>query len=220
MSEFTKFLLQAGFSIVLINLVGLWGISIAQQRQINELTNSVYVARPTSSPASTIVVSTASNSANVGSTSAVIAELATEIEKIDDRLVTLERKAINSPTKTAGPKEVQLYIGSGSTFNTEWKNIESATITINADNYPNLKEVRFEAALSILGGNAYARLINKHTGAVLSTSEIYNNTSSAVWKTSAPIYLNSGQQTYIVQLKSSSNEHAVMEAARIRIITE
>ena len=78
----------------------------------------------------------------------------------------------------------------------------------------------FEAALSIIGGEAHARLINKTTGGVLYDSEISNNTYISQWKTSTPISLPMGNGQYMVQLHSTSGEMANLDGSRLHIFLQ
>ena len=90
-------------------------------------------------------------------------------------------------------------------------------VQLNASDYPSDVHAVFEASLSIVGGEVWARLKNTTTGAILSVTEIFNNSATATWKTSGNWQLHSGNNNYVVQLKSSSGETANLSSARIRI---
>lgn len=109
-----------------------------------------------------------------------------------------------------------IYLGSANTTKTEWSesNIE---VRLNSSDYPDAIIATFEAGLSTINGEAWARLKNKTSGAIMSITEIFNNTNSVVWKTSPGFRLHSGDNIYVVELKSSSSEIANLSGARIKI---
>jgi hypothetical protein len=114
-------------------------------------------------------------------------------------------------------KEQTVYIGSGSSSSTDWTDVNSAVIELNSANYSNLSRVIFEANLSIVGGNAYARLKNKTTGQIIEISTVSHNNSTSTQKLSGSFGLTAGSNEYIVQLRSSSNEKVVLDGARLRL---
>lgn len=143
------------------------------------------------------------------------------LAEIENRLVALEKRSPAPVAKsTNGIKETFLYMGTGSSTSREWTTIDSASITFNPSTYGNIKEVRFEAGLSIISGEVSARLINKNSGAVYYDSTVTHNLSASEWKTSAPIYLPSGSATYAVQLRSSNGERANLDGARLKIMVQ
>jgi len=117
-------------------------------------------------------------------------------------------------------KEHFVYLGTGNTTSREWTNIDATAAIIDTANYKNVKAVYFEAASSIIGGEVHIRLANKTTGGIFNDSELFNNSTSTVWKTSNKISLDRGRNEYIVQLRSTSGEKANLDGARIRIIVE
>jgi len=109
-----------------------------------------------------------------------------------------------------------IYLGSASTQKHQWTDT-GVELTINTADYPNDVNAVFEAGLSVIGGEAWARLKNKTTGAVMSVTEVFNNTNIVTWKSSPSFKLHAGSYTYVVQLKSSSGEIANLSGARLRI---
>ncbi|MCX6816380.1 MAG: hypothetical protein NTZ93_00705 [Candidatus Beckwithbacteria bacterium] len=109
-----------------------------------------------------------------------------------------------------------IYLGAANTTKTEWTetNLE---VKLNSIDYPADVNAVFEAGLSIISGEAWARLKNKTSGAIMSVTEIYNNSNSVVWKTSPSFKLHPGNNVYVVELKSSSSELANLSGARIKI---
>jgi hypothetical protein len=109
-----------------------------------------------------------------------------------------------------------LYLGSASTRNRNWTN-SGVEMTINSFDYPTNVSVVFEAGLSIEGGEAWARLINQTTGAIINTTEIFHNNKNLTWKSSPAFKLHQGTNTYAVELRSTSGETANMSGARLQL---
>ncbi|MBU2052174.1 hypothetical protein KKH13_03155, partial [Patescibacteria group bacterium] len=109
-------------------------------------------------------------------------------------------------TKAVFPTQV-LYLGAGSTTERNWTET-GAQVQLNSANYPAGVNVVFEAGLSIIGGEVWARLKNKTTGAIISISEVSHNNSTVAWKGSGAFKLHPGNNLYVVELKSSSGETA------------
>lgn len=237
MSRFSKYLFQIAFVIIAINILGLWTITFLQQRRLSEfMDQQVKVISPViySTDGKTVIQSadTSSISGQLETLYKKSDDLQTQIDTQGENIAALQKdvnalqkstttsSSVAPSTTTSGVKEYSLFIGSGSSSSLQWQDIDSAVIIVNSDNYPNISEVKFEVALSILGGNAYARLVNQANGQVIANSEVSHNTSTSTWKASSPISLNSGTTTYIVQLRSSSGEKVSMNGARIRIVTQ
>lgn len=109
-----------------------------------------------------------------------------------------------------------VYLGSGMTTEREWTET-GAQVWINSADYPSGIKAVFEAGLSIIGGEVWARLKNKTTGAIISVSEIFHNTSIVSWKSAPAFKLHPGNNLYVVELKSSSNEAANLAGSRIQL---
>lgn len=109
-----------------------------------------------------------------------------------------------------------LYLGSASTRNRNWTN-SGVEMTINSFDYPADVNVVFEAGLSIEGGEAWARLINQTTGAIINTTEISHNNKNLTWKSSPAFKLHQGTNVYAVELRSTSGETANMSGARLQL---
>jgi hypothetical protein len=134
------------------------------------------------------------------------------------RLEKLEEKPDTITSNNTNPnfqKQI-IYIGSASTKENNW--IDSGVeINLNSSDYPSGVNAVFEAGLSTVGGEAWARLINKTTGAVMDITEISHSTSTTTWKSSHSFNLFEGNNTYSLQIKSSSGEVANFSGARIVI---
>lgn len=137
-----------------------------------------------------------------------------DLETSEPLLSSPAPAAISSNQTAFQPQNI--YLGSASTTSTDWVDTPAA-VQLNAGDYPGDVHTVFEANLSIAGGEVWARLKNKTTGAILSVTEIFHNNTPAVWKSSGNWQLHSGNNNYVVQLKSSSGETANLFSARIRI---
>jgi len=189
----------------------------SQQKQISLLSHQ-FVTQP-SSPAIAANGEVAEQKINqlqdrIDLLSAQVSSLSSQLNRTDKT----SQKSVAVPKATDGVKEYSLYLGSGSSVSREWLDINSALLKLDTSKYTAIKEIRFEAALSILGGEVSVRLKNKTTGGVYYDSTMSHNTSASTWKTSSPISLPSGEFEYVVQLKSSSGELAKLDGSRIKII--
>lgn len=199
--------------LLIINCVLWWGLWFTRWQAPATISPS---AEPTALPTVTPVPLETDN------------QLEAQIASLSARLSKLEKKPASGGAASTTiikqgiqqPKEVFVYLGTGSSSNREWTDITSAVATLDSANYPGIKAVYFEAALGILGGEAWARLVNKTSGGVYGSSEIMNNTSAAKWVTSSALNLQHGVATYGVQVRSSSSEVVRLDGARLRIVLE
>lgn len=109
-----------------------------------------------------------------------------------------------------------LYLGSGSTTERDWTET-GAQIWLNSASYPSGVQAVFEAGLSIVGGEAWARLKNKTTGAIISAAEVFHNNNNVTWKGSGAFKLHPGNNLYVVEIKSSSGETANLSGSRLQL---
>lgn len=219
-------------------MAGLWASQILQQREMNTLTGQLDrlekgVKNLTSQPIQTVDSSDdsadtpARQSELTGNQEEDLANLETRLASLEETVAEIDTSGDSSSqtssdtsSTSSSVKEFYVYLGSGSSSSTDWTNIPGAVVTIDTGQYDNIKEVRFEAGLSILSGNAYARLVNKDTGAVFTNSEVTHNTSTPTWKTSSTFGLHTGSVNYMVQLRSSSGDRVDLTGARIKIVVE
>jgi len=163
-------------------------------------------------------------------TSSLVASIQGSLQDAWTRITKVEEAATTTQTTSAPPapapatsvggssvKEQLFYLGSGTATSTSWVDVPAAQTTLDSRNF-DLHEVKFEAGLSTIGGEVYARLVNKHDGVTLSNSTLTHNTQTATWK-SATISLGNESQTYQVQIRSSSGEKVTLHGAQIRIYT-
>lgn len=242
MSNFSKFVYQMLVVVIAVNIFGLWGVSFLQQRQLQKLqTDYLMVSSQAKATVQdsrsqdlidlTQVVPVSSDSANQNTTatlSSQLTQLNQTLNSFDSRLDTLETDVENiqqnpsapSSSSISGAKEYDLFIGTGSSNNLNWTTVDSTEITIDTTKYPTIKSAKFEAGLSIIGGEARARLLNKTTLEVIPISEVMHNTSTTTWKTSSSFAIPSGTHTFQVQLRSSSGERAYLGGSRLKLSVE
>jgi hypothetical protein len=124
--------------------------------------------------------------------------------------------SVFTPDATVQWQPQNIYLGSASTTKTEWTET-SAAIQLNSNDYPSEVKAVFEAQLSIVNGEAWARLKNKTSGAIMQVTEIFNNSNTATWKNSPAFKLHSGTNTYVIELKSTTGEQANLSGARLKL---
>ncbi len=152
---------------------------------------------------------------------ASISALAARLEQVEKNQKTIQNQIATSAsaqsksTIPAFTKET-LFLGSASTNNREWSET-GLEIGINSAHYPAGVTVKLEASLSIIGGEAWVRMKNKSTGAIISLSEISHNTNAATWKLSPSFALHNGGHTYVLEARSTSGETANISGARLII---
>lgn len=189
----------------------------SQQRQIYQLNSRLtnQVSQPSS------IVNNVTSLAQIDQLSRQVELLSAQLSSLSSQVnktAKPSQKSSEVPKANQGVKEYSIFMGSGSTVSREWVDINSASVRLDTSKYTSIKEIRFEAALSILGGEVSVRLKNKTTSGVYYDTIMSHNTSTSTWKTSAPLSLPSGDFEYIVQLKSSSGELAKVDGSRIKII--
>lgn len=127
-----------------------------------------------------------------------------------------------SPSTVPNPSVIvqwqpqNIYLGSATTTKTEWTET-GAAIQLNSSDYPAEVKAVFEAQLSIVNGEAWARLKNKTSGAIMQVTEIFNNSNIATWKSSPGFKLHNGTNTYVIELKSTTGEQVNLSAARLKL---
>jgi hypothetical protein len=162
-------------------------------------------------------------------TAMMMADLGQSVNVLTQKVTSLEQKvgmktdsaATTKPMATSNTvREATIFLGSGGTDNRDWTIIPSAVATIDSGSYSKIKAVYFEAGLSIVGGEAHARLYNQTTNSPLYETEVFNNTSSSVWNSAKLVFLPAGSNQFTVQLRSTSGEHASLDGARVSIFVE
>ena len=215
-------LLHISVGFLTLNILGLW--IFVYLRMQNTVGMSV------SQDATTIDTQLRTNSAVFTDLTSEQTALVLQITQLQEEVASLSAQVASqeglqkaaSPTvvtttAASTPREQSIYIGSGNSNKPEWVDIDSAALEFNTTNYPGLDSATFEATLSVVGGEASARLRNKTTGHIITAAEVTHNTGSATQKLSGSFQLGSGNNAYVVQLRSSGNETATLHSSRLRL---
>jgi hypothetical protein len=150
----------------------------------------------------------------ISSLQASISSLLARIGKLEQG--SSQNTAARPPSTPIVFQPQVVYLGSASTTKHEWTD-SGIEVMLNTADYPADVSVVFEAGLSIIGGEAWARLKNKTSGAIISISEVSHNNNTVTWKSSPSFKLHPGNNTYVVQLRSTSGETAKLSGARLKI---
>jgi hypothetical protein len=123
--------------------------------------------------------------------------------------------------RQAETHEWYIPLGSSSTQSQDWVELPGAEATIDTRNYPNIKQVIFEAYLSIptANGIVWAKLYNVTEQHDVWYSEVSGETDKVIGK-QAKITLEPGRNLYRVKMKSSMRYQADLTNARIIIVTD
>lgn len=121
----------------------------------------------------------------------------------------------------SGPKEFFIPLGSGTNSTDDWTDVPGVAAAINPANYNGVRKVTFEASLRIPTGNerAYVRLYNVTQKHPVWYSDLSLEGGDAKLLVSPAISLDSGSNTYQVQMKTTLKFPALLDQARIRIMT-
>lgn len=146
-------------------------------------------------------------------TEASISGLIDRIEKLEQDSEKNVAPIIQQVSTTSFQPQV-IYLGSSNTTNRDWED-SGVEVSLNKSDYPSGVKITFQAGLSIIGGEAWARLKNNTTGAVISISEVFHSGSTTTWKSSPEFELHNGNNIYIVELRSTSGETVDLAGARL-----
>jgi hypothetical protein len=137
-----------------------------------------------------------------------------------------------SATKTPTPttvsaivsqtKEYYISFGSGTSSAGDWEDVGGLKASIDSSNFSSMKSAVFEASVSIPTGNqtAYVRLFNETDKHPVWYSDVSLDGGIPQLLVSKPITLDLGNKTYKVQMKTSLKYQAVLNQARVHIITK
>lgn len=190
----------------------------------------IRVAEAAASPSPTPVASPRASQTPLPSPTAPVTsfpQVQNQLDALQTRITALENQPTPAPfsgtsaqttstTKTSPATKQVIYLGAASTTKRDW-NATGLEVTLNSADYPANTPITFEAGLSAVGGEAWARLVNKTTGGILNTTELSNGTSTPTWKSSPVFYLQPGTNTYAVEMKSTSDEVAQLSGSRLQI---
>ncbi len=144
--------------------------------------------------------------------SASSSALLNRIEKLEDDS-NLPASVNKNSAASIFQKQI-IYIGSANTKNNDWTD-SGVEVNLNSADYPTDIDAVFEVGLSVIGGESWARLVNKTTGSIMAITEISHSTSTTTWKSSPKFKLFNGNNTYALQIRSTSGEVANFSGARI-----
>ncbi|MFC1727387.1 hypothetical protein ACFL0Y_02585 [Patescibacteria group bacterium] len=119
-------------------------------------------------------------------------------------------------------KELYIPLGGGSTNSQTYEGLEGIEAVIDTANYPNAKQIIFEATLRIptANGKVYAKLYNVSDKHDVWHSEVSAEGSQGYRAESEKISLSQGRKLYRVMVKSTMGYEAKLDTARIKIILE
>ncbi len=194
-----KIVVITGLVVLGLSVIGLW----VKQKQLTEsldlfITSQSLVPEASIIPSPSLVPSSVSPSPSL-------------IPSSSPAVIT---SPVITPSSSWQPQNI--YLGSATTTKTEWTET-GAAIQLNSSDYPAEVKAVFEAQLSIVNGEAWARLKNKTSGAIMQVTEIFNNSNIATWKSSPAFKLHNGTNTYVIELKSTTGEQANLSGARLKL---
>lgn len=226
MTSFTKQVLRIGAAILMINTLGVWVVLFIDYQKLSKLEAFEQNTRLVQKEKASIQTGAGQREDTSADTfQNTQSAFETRLQTLESSVSALQKNTASSTTKkvttsssVGSQKEYIIYLGTGSTNHRDWTTIDSAFVALDTSKYQHISAVYFEAGLSVIGGEVYARLIDADIGAVVS-SEIMHNTQTSTWK-STQFSLKSGNHTYVVQIKSSSGDDVTMSGSRIRIIAD
>lgn len=117
-------------------------------------------------------------------------------------------------------KEIFVPVGEGLTKSQKYVDLSGAQVTLDSSKYSGISSVVFEANLWVTDGNGkmYAQLYNSTAKRPVWFSEISTSSATGTLIVSAPITLDPGANTYILQAKTDLEQFpANVRSARIKI---
>lgn len=168
-------------------------------------------------PAATDSTSTSTSGDDAVNIQAALKDLSTRVDFLEGMPTPTAISLAKTSAAPSTPFQKQvLSLGSWSSIRQDWAPT-GLEITVNSQDYPEAVNASFEAGLNIVNGFASARLTNKTTGAIINLTEISNNSNTVTYKSSPSFKLHPGNNTYVVELRSSSGEVAYLSSSRIVI---
>ncbi len=129
-----------------------------------------------------------------------------------------------SNTRVSGAtKDYYINLGSGTDQSSDWADVQGALTTFDFGQYYNIKEVHFEASISVptANGTVSVRLFNETDMHPVWNSEITGPASSQSTLMISPgIIYDNAPKMYQVQMKSQLNVSANLLEARFHIIAQ
>lgn len=152
------------------------------------------------------------------------------ISKINEAIKTLPlipSSGISQPPQPSNQqtastvKEFFVPFGAGSSSSFDWIDVSGLQVYIDSTQYGRIKKVTFEASMHIPTGNqsASVRLYNVSDKHPVWFSEVSLEGGTPQLLISDSITLDSGNKLYQVQMKTSLKYQAILDQARIHILT-
>lgn len=118
-------------------------------------------------------------------------------------------------------KEYFIPLGTGNSDMDDWVDLAGLSITINSNNYANIKSAVFEVSTHVPNANEIVevRLFNATNNRVVDNSYLTFPSGKTPSLMSTPIVLGYGTKIYKVQMKTQFRTTAVLDVARIHITT-
>ena len=209
---------------ILFNLVGLWAYIL-----LNEYTPAATHNPLHPSPYSTVDTTTDQLISETNDQLKLdLVNLETQLSSLSAQVSQLSsvaptttpiRTTTTNTSSTTKKVDSLLYVGNGTSTSHDWTDIPGASIIIDKSEYPPETGVRLESSISIVSGEAYARVKNNTTGSIYHQTQTTHTSSTSSWKTSDTFYLSPGSNEYLIQLRSSNGEEVKLEASRLRVTT-
>jgi len=147
-------------------------------------------------------------------------------EKIQEELARLPSPAGQSPVPVVSlpasgkPKTVYVpLITSGTVASASWTDVVPSEFYFDLVDYPNVKEVRFEAyLLSSNNDMVYGRIYDQTNKRGVDFSDIQTNSSTFTREESSKITIWRGNNKYTVQLRSVNATLVQIKDAKLKVI--
>ena len=126
-----------------------------------------------------------------------------------------------TPTSVNGkPKIVYMPLVAGGSMGTvDWADIVPSEFYFNLSDYPNVKEVRFEAYLSSVNGDqVFARLYDATNNRGVDYSDLLTANTAFTRIESSSMKIWAGNNKYTVQLRSVNGTSVLLKDAKLKII--
>ncbi len=116
-------------------------------------------------------------------------------------------------------KEYFVPFGGGQAASTSWANVPGLQAYVDSSNYPNIKQVVFEASVQIPTGNqtASVQLFNQTAGHPVWFSQVSLSGGTPQFLISQPITLDNGNNLYQVQMTTQLGFQTIITQARLHI---
>jgi len=127
------------------------------------------------------------------------------------------------PQNSSQPQASEYFIalGSGTSESGDWEDVPGLEASVDFGKYPNIKEIRFEASVSVPTANeaVSVRLFNKTDQHPVWNSEITMDGGASSYLVSSPLIYDKGAKTYGVQMKTQLKFAANLTQSRIHIVS-